>query len=55
MTGLSDRLAVMHDGDVMAVVDPDEITEEELGLLMAGEYPEGYEPRSERDARGVAQ
>ncbi|MGB9963363.1 ABC transporter ATP-binding protein [Halobacterium sp. CBA1126] len=53
--GLSDRLAVMHDGDVMAVVDPDEITEEELGLLMAGEYPERYEPRSERDAEGVAQ
>jgi ABC-type uncharacterized transport system ATPase subunit len=53
--GLSDRLAVMHDGDVMAVVDPDEIDEEELGLLMAGEYPEGYEPRSERDAEGVAQ
>ncbi|MCG1002775.1 MULTISPECIES: ABC transporter ATP-binding protein [Halobacterium] len=53
--GLSDRLAVMHDGDLMAVVDPDGVTEEELGLLMAGEYPEGYEPRSERDAEGVAQ
>ncbi|NIB99242.1 ABC transporter ATP-binding protein [Halobacterium sp. R2-5] len=53
--GLSDRLAVMHDGDLMAVVDPDGITEEELGLLMAGEYPEGYEPRSERDATGVVQ
>jgi simple sugar transport system ATP-binding protein len=53
--GLSDRLAVMHDGDVMAVVDPDDVTEEELGLLMAGEHPEGYEPRSERDAKGVAQ
>jgi ABC-type uncharacterized transport system ATPase subunit len=38
--GLSDRLAVMHDGDVMAVVDPDEVTEEQLGLLMAGERPE---------------
>jgi ABC-type uncharacterized transport system ATPase subunit len=37
---LSDRLGVMHDGDLMAVVDPDEITEEQLGLLMAGEYPE---------------
>jgi ABC-type uncharacterized transport system ATPase subunit len=42
--GLSDRLAVMHDGEVMAVVDPETVTEEELGLLMAGEYPEGYGP-----------
>jgi simple sugar transport system ATP-binding protein len=36
---LSDRLAVMHGGDVMDVVDPDDVTEEELGLLMAGERP----------------
>jgi ABC-type uncharacterized transport system ATPase subunit len=42
--GLSDRLAVMHDGNLMAVVDPESVTEEELGLLMAGEYPEGYGP-----------
>ncbi|WP_232701570.1 ABC transporter ATP-binding protein [Halobacterium wangiae] len=40
--GLSDRLAVMHDGDLMAVVDPEAISEENLGLLMAGEYPEDY-------------
>ncbi|MFB6268711.1 MAG: ABC transporter ATP-binding protein [Halobacterium sp.] len=53
--GLSDRLAVMHDGDIMAVVDPDGVTEEDLGLLMAGEYPEGYEPRDERDTPEVAQ
>jgi simple sugar transport system ATP-binding protein len=38
--GLSDRLAVMHDGELMAVVDPDEVDEEQLGLLMAGEHPE---------------
>mgnify|MGYP006275166133 CR=1 FL=1 len=37
--GLSDRLAVMHDGELMAVVDPDEVSEEQLGLLMAGERP----------------
>jgi simple sugar transport system ATP-binding protein len=36
---LSDRLAVMHGGQLMAVVDPDDVTEEELGLLMAGEEP----------------
>jgi len=37
---LSDRLAVIHDGELMGVVDPEEVTEEELGLLMAGERPE---------------
>jgi len=50
--GLSDRLAVMHDGDLMAVVDPEAITEEELGLLMAGEYPEDY-PTAETATPGV--
>jgi len=50
--GLSDRLAVMHDGDLMAVVDPDAVTEEELGLLMAGEYPDDY-PTAERTTPGV--
>jgi simple sugar transport system ATP-binding protein len=35
--GLSDRLAVMHDGRIVDVVDPEAVTEEELGLLMAGE------------------
>ncbi|MFC7199947.1 ABC transporter ATP-binding protein [Halospeciosus flavus] len=34
---LSDRLGVVHDGEFMDVVDPDDVTEEELGLLMAGE------------------
>ncbi|MFW6003136.1 MAG: ABC transporter ATP-binding protein [Halanaeroarchaeum sp.] len=38
--GLSDRLAVMYEGEIMAVVDPGDVTEEELGLLMAGEYPD---------------
>ena len=37
---LSDRLAVMYEGEIMDVVDPDRVTEEELGLLMAGEHPE---------------
>ncbi|WP_049898876.1 ABC transporter ATP-binding protein [Halococcus agarilyticus] len=41
--GLSDRLAVMHDGGFVDVVDPDDVTEEELGLLMAGERPEERE------------
>jgi ABC-type uncharacterized transport system ATPase subunit len=38
--GLSDRLAVMHDGRFVDVVDPDAVTEEDLGLLMAGERPD---------------
>ncbi|MGA9400150.1 ABC transporter ATP-binding protein [Haladaptatus sp.] len=37
---LSDRLAVMYEGTIMDVVDPDHVTEEELGLLMAGEHPD---------------
>ncbi|MFC6798303.1 MULTISPECIES: ABC transporter ATP-binding protein [unclassified Haladaptatus] len=43
VTQLSDRLAVMHDGEFMAIVDPDDVTEEDLGLLMAGEYPAGFD------------
>jgi ABC-type uncharacterized transport system ATPase subunit len=34
---LSDRLAVIHEGEFVDVVDPEEVTEEELGLLMGGE------------------
>jgi simple sugar transport system ATP-binding protein len=39
--GLSDRLAVMYEGEFVDVVDPETTTEEEVGLLMAGERPEG--------------
>jgi simple sugar transport system ATP-binding protein len=39
--GLSDRVAVMYEGEFVDVVDPDAATEEQLGLLMAGERPEG--------------
>ncbi|GAA0209370.1 ABC transporter ATP-binding protein [Halobaculum roseum] len=45
--GLSDRLAVMYRGRIVGVVDPDEVTEEQLGLMMAGERPEDV-PRAER-------
>jgi general nucleoside transport system ATP-binding protein len=37
--GLSDRLAVIYEGEFVDVVDPETVTEEELGLLMAGERP----------------
>ncbi len=33
---LSDRIAVMYEGQIVGTVDADEITREELGLLMAG-------------------
>jgi simple sugar transport system ATP-binding protein len=34
---LSDRIVVMFGGEVMGIVDNDEVTVEELGLMMAGE------------------
>jgi simple sugar transport system ATP-binding protein len=37
---LSDRLAVIHEGEFVDTVDPADTTEEELGLLMAGERPD---------------
>ena len=40
VTSLSDRLAVMYEGTFMDEVDPDDVTEEALGLLMAGQRPE---------------
>jgi general nucleoside transport system ATP-binding protein len=33
---VSDRIAVLYEGKIVAVVDPQETTEQELGLLMAG-------------------
>ena len=34
--GLSDRIAVMFDGQIMGERMPDQTNEKELGLLMAG-------------------
>ncbi|MEW9501245.1 ABC transporter ATP-binding protein [Jeotgalibacillus marinus] len=33
---VSDRIAVIYEGSIVAIVDPKETTEQELGLLMAG-------------------
>jgi simple sugar transport system ATP-binding protein len=48
VTGMSDRLGVMHEGEIVGTVDPDRITEEQRGLLMASERPDtelpGVEP-----------
>lgn len=37
---LSDRLGVIHDGRLVETVDPERVTEETIGLLMAGERPD---------------
>lgn len=61
---LSDRLAVMYEGEFVDVVDPDDVTEEQLGLLMAGqmlgeditrrrETDDIDEPAESRPDRGV--
>lgn len=42
---VSDRLIVIHKGQIVGVVDPKRVTDEELGLLMAG-----VEKRSEETA-----
>jgi simple sugar transport system ATP-binding protein len=34
--GLSDRIAVIYEGKIMGIVDPDTATREEVGLMMAG-------------------
>ncbi|QSG03519.1 ABC transporter ATP-binding protein [Natranaeroarchaeum sulfidigenes] len=33
---LSDRIAVLYEGSIVDIVDPEEVTEQELGLLMTG-------------------
>jgi len=33
---LSDRIAVMYEGEIVGIIDRDEATEEKLGLMMAG-------------------
>jgi simple sugar transport system ATP-binding protein len=34
--GVSDRIAVMYEGEVMGIVDPKTATREQVGLMMAG-------------------
>lgn len=38
---LSDRIAVIYEGQIMGVLDQKEANAEDLGLLMAGVHPEG--------------
>ncbi len=37
---LSDRLDVVYEGDIVDIVDPERVTEEQLGLSMAGQQPD---------------
>jgi len=50
VTSLSDRLAVMYEGELVDEVDPDEVTDEELGLLMAGQHPDAGDSEGAGDA-----
>lgn len=43
---LSDRIAVMYRGKIIAVVNADDVTKETLGLLMAGIVPEKIEKKA---------
>jgi simple sugar transport system ATP-binding protein len=37
LLGISNRVAVIHGGEIMGIVDPAETNIEQLGLMMAGE------------------
>jgi simple sugar transport system ATP-binding protein len=36
LLGLCDRLMVIHDGKIMGIVRPAEVTKEDVGLMMLG-------------------
>ena len=38
--GLSDRIAVIYEGQIMGILDPATATREQVGLMMAGVRPE---------------
>jgi len=46
---LSDRIAVMYEGQIVDTVDAGKVTREELGLLMAGAKLEAKAPREEAE------
>lgn len=46
---LSDRIAVMYRGKILAIVESNFVTKEQVGLMMAGELPEeGFTARKKR-------
>lgn len=53
---VSDRIAVMYEGKIVGIVDPREVTEQELGLLMAGsslEKAKASESQSGKESANV--
>ncbi|WP_135829178.1 ABC transporter ATP-binding protein [Halorussus halobius] len=50
---LSDRIAVLYEGEFVGVVDPDDVTEQELGLLMAGRTLDEVETAARVDESGA--
>jgi ABC-type uncharacterized transport system ATPase subunit len=47
---LSDRIAVMYRGEIVAIIPREEATKEQIGLLMAGIEPEKAKPRTKKKA-----
>ncbi len=45
---LSDRIAVMYRGEIVAIVDREDATKEQIGLLMAGIEPEKAKPKGKK-------
>jgi len=45
LTTLSDRLAVIYEGEIMGIVNPALVALEEIGLMMAGKRIETLEKR----------
>lgn len=41
LMALSDRIAVLHAGEIMGIVKPEEADIEHIGLMMAGEEHNG--------------
>jgi len=48
---ISDRLAVMYEGEIMGVVDVKEADIEEIGLMMAGTEVQSSKDNSARTGR----
>ncbi len=60
LLALCDRIAVIYEGQIMDVLDRDETSAEELGLLMAGVHPENQgaqqeEKRARPEEQGAQQ
>jgi simple sugar transport system ATP-binding protein len=53
IVALSDRIAVMYRGRIVAIVDADAATKEYLGLLMAGVDPSTLPPPEKREGQRV--